>query len=97
MKFVPLVRTPLPQSECQGESTCCCAPYLVTLKPQMYARLFGVQPMRGIVITVFVPVRRSCSTNLSDTEPSGSCAGFALSFGTFSKNQSLAALNVSYK
>jgi len=52
--------------------------------------------MSGIVSRVVVPVRRSCSTNWSELEPSGSAPGLGLSFGRFSKYQSLAWLLVSF-
>src|ERR1700675_3797443 len=91
---VPFVCTPLPQSDRHG-SVDCCAPYLATPNPHAYARPCGVQPMSGTVSSVAVPVRRSWSTNWALIEPLGRAAGFALSFGMFSKYQSKAWLLVS--
>ncbi len=85
----------MPQFGCHG-SVDCWAPYFDTPKPQLIARDFGVHPISGTVSSVAVPVRRSCSTNSSASEPFGSAPGFGLSLGMFSKYQSAARLLVSF-
>lgn len=73
--LVPSLFTPLPQSGRHWASLPCWGPYLAMLKPQALSRAAVVQPTMGTVRTVSVPVRRSCSTNLSASEPSGRAAG----------------------
>jgi hypothetical protein len=43
------------------------------------------------------PIARPCATNWSAAEPSGSRAGSGWSFGMFSKNQSAARLEASFR
>ena len=73
----------------------CCGPYLATLKPQAWARAFGVHPISGTVMMLSVPCRRFWPMNWSAVDPFGSAAGLVTVLGMFSKYQSLARLAVS--